>query len=101
MGGWGALSRPVNALLPGGKGIAHVGDKAHKLAARLANVRDLDDLYLSLVTEWQDPASVVRGGAGLPRGPSLRGAQRGNRAPVKAYKQHGESPCQGKPRPCS
>ncbi len=59
--GWDALSRPVNALLPGGKGIAQAGDKAHKLAARLANVRDLDDLYLSLVTEWQDPASVVCG----------------------------------------
>ncbi len=65
--GWDALSRPVNALLPGGRGIAQAGDKAHNLAARLANVRDLDDLYLSLVTEWQDPASVVRGGAGLPR----------------------------------
>ncbi len=59
--GWDALSRPVNALLPGGKGIAQAGDKAHKLAARLANVRNLDDLYLSLVTEWQDPASVVCG----------------------------------------
>ncbi len=62
--GWDALSRPVNALLPGGKGIAQAGDKAHKLAARLANVRDLDDLYLSLVSEWQDPAQVVRGDNG-------------------------------------
>ena len=58
--GWDALSRPLNAMLPGGKGIARAGDKAHKLAARLTNVRSLDDLYLSLVTEWQDPASVVR-----------------------------------------
>ena len=63
--GWDALSRPVNALLPGGKGIAHAGDKAHKLATRLAKVRDLDDLYLSLVTEWQDPAQVVRSDSGV------------------------------------
>ncbi len=64
--GWDALSRPVNALLPAGKGIARAGDKAHKLAARLGGVRNLDDLYLSLVSEWQDPASVVRGeGGGL------------------------------------
>ena len=59
--GWDALCRPVNALLPGGKGIARVGDKAHKLAARLRGVRNLHDLYLSLVSEWQDPAQVVRG----------------------------------------
>ena len=62
--GWDALSRPANALLPGVKGIAQAGDKAHKLAARLRGVRDLDDLYLSLVTEWQDPAQVVRGDSG-------------------------------------
>ncbi|SDT95765.1 asparagine synthase (glutamine-hydrolysing) [Pseudomonas pohangensis] len=62
--GWNALGRPLNALLPSGKGIARAGDKAHKLAARLHGVRDLDDLYLSLVSEWQDPAQVVRGVAG-------------------------------------
>ena len=62
--GWDALSQPVNGLLPGSKGIAQVGDKAHKLAARLRGVRNMDDLYLSLVSEWQDPASVVRGEGG-------------------------------------
>jgi asparagine synthase (glutamine-hydrolysing) len=59
--GWDALSRPVNALLPGGKGIARAGDKAHKLAARLGGVRNVDDLYRSLVSEWQDPAQIVKG----------------------------------------
>jgi asparagine synthase (glutamine-hydrolysing) len=59
--GWNALSRPINALLPDGEGIAHAGDKAHNLSARLRGVRNLDDLYLSLVSEWQDPAQVVRG----------------------------------------
>ena len=62
--GWDALSRPANALLLGGKGITQAGDKAHKLAARLRGVRDLDDLYKSLVSEWQDPAQVVRGDNG-------------------------------------
>jgi asparagine synthase (glutamine-hydrolysing) len=71
--GWDALSRPANALRPGGQGIAQAGDKAHKLAARLRGVRDLDDLYLSLVSEWQDPAAVVRGdhGAAVVEPPSL------------------------------
>jgi asparagine synthase (glutamine-hydrolysing) len=68
MAGWDALSRPVNALLPGGKGIARAGDKAHKLAARLGGVRNLDDLYRSLVSEWQDPAQIVKGDAAV--GPS-------------------------------
>jgi asparagine synthase (glutamine-hydrolysing) len=71
--GWDALSRPLNAMLPGGKGIARAGDKAHKLASRLRGVRDLDDLYMSLVSEWQDPAQVVRGegGALVVEPPSL------------------------------
>ena len=62
--GWDALSLPVNTLLPSGQGIVNAGDKAHKLAARLSGVRDLDDLYTSLVSEWQDPAQVVRGDNG-------------------------------------
>jgi asparagine synthase (glutamine-hydrolysing) len=60
-GGWDALSRPVNALLPASKNFARAGDRAHKLAERLGGVHNLDDLYNSLVSEWQDPAQVVKG----------------------------------------
>lgn len=63
--GWDALSRPLNTLLPGHQGISRAGDKAHKLASRLTSVRNLDDLYKSLVSEWQDPAVVVKGNHGL------------------------------------
>jgi asparagine synthase (glutamine-hydrolysing) len=59
-GGWDALSRPVNALLPESKSFVRAGDRAHKLAARLGGVHNLDDLYNSLVSEWQDPAQVVK-----------------------------------------
>jgi asparagine synthase (glutamine-hydrolysing) len=58
--GWEALSSPVNVLLPNGKGIARAGDKAHKLATRLRRVNSLDELSFSLLSEWQDPAEVVR-----------------------------------------
>ncbi len=61
MSGWDALS----ALA----GVSRLGDKAHKLASRLRSVRDMDDLYWSLVTEWQDPASVVRGVDQTPMSP--------------------------------
>ena len=70
--GWDNLSHPVNALLSGTQGVARAGDKAHKLAARLHNVHNLDDLYFSLVSEWQDPAQVVKGEGGpLLEPPSL------------------------------
>lgn len=59
--GWDAASHPINALLRRSEGIVRAGDKAHKLAARLTTVQDLDDLYISLITEWQDPASIVQG----------------------------------------
>jgi asparagine synthase (glutamine-hydrolysing) len=68
--GWDALAMPVNAVLPGMQGIDRIGEKAHKLAARLRHVRSFDDLYLSLVTEWQDPGAVVKidtDESGLPR----------------------------------
>ena len=58
--GWDALSLPVNALLAKVYGIRNVGDKAHKLATRLRGVNNIDDLYESLVSEWQDPALIVR-----------------------------------------
>jgi asparagine synthase (glutamine-hydrolysing) len=56
---WDALGKPANALA-GKHGVAHFGDKMHKLAKRLDGVRSLDELYVSLVSEWQDPAAVVR-----------------------------------------
>ena len=58
--GWDALSRLVNALLAGNLAIVQTGDKAHKFAARLLRVRSMDELSLSLLSEWQDPAQVVR-----------------------------------------
>jgi asparagine synthase (glutamine-hydrolysing) len=58
--GWDALTRPVNALLPTSKNFALAGVNAHKLATRLSSVRDMNDFYKSLVSEWQDPAQVVK-----------------------------------------
>jgi asparagine synthase (glutamine-hydrolysing) len=61
MSGWDRLS--------GFAGVSRLGDKAHKLANRLRSVRDMDGLYWSLVTEWQDPALVVRGLDKVPMSP--------------------------------
>lgn len=43
-------------------GVAQPGDKAHKLGRRLRHVDGIDDLYVSLVTEWPDAEGMVVGG---------------------------------------
>ncbi len=66
-----ALADSINAVPPMlwatlGRvaGVALMGSKVHKLARRLGHVKTLEDLYWSLVTEWVDPAAVVRGVGG-------------------------------------
>lgn len=54
--------------LAGGFGVAQAGDKAHKLGQRLANILNLDDLYLSLVSEWGDVSDL---GIDAPEHPYL------------------------------
>jgi asparagine synthase (glutamine-hydrolysing) len=56
---WDSVGRAYNGVRPGGAGIQRLGDKAHKLASRLRRVRSMDELYLSLVSEWQDPAATL------------------------------------------
>ena len=52
---WNALA----GLLTRRLAVAQLGDKAHKLGLRLRRVRSIDDLYVSLVTEWSDAAGMV------------------------------------------
>ncbi|MBG0792645.1 asparagine synthase (glutamine-hydrolyzing) [Methylocystis sp. H62] len=63
------LSRPVNAVLPGSRGIGHLGEKAHKLASRLRGAHNFDDFYRNLVSEWQDPSEILSAGCGRIEGP--------------------------------
>lgn len=55
----------VNRLLgpwAGRAGIALPGDKAHKLGLRLRKMRSIDELYVSLVSEWPQADTLVLGG---------------------------------------
>lgn len=54
----GPLARRVGIALP--------GDKAHKLGLRLRSLRSMDDLYVSLVSEWPQPAAMVVDGCMPP-----------------------------------
>jgi asparagine synthase (glutamine-hydrolysing) len=42
----------VGRAMPRRLTVQRAGDKAHRLALRLSSVRNVDDLYRSLVTEW-------------------------------------------------
>lgn len=58
---WDKLGQSFSSLMPNMQNVPLLGDKAHKLAARLKRVRDNDDLYWSLVSEWQNPGQIVLG----------------------------------------
>lgn len=61
-----AMLNKIFGFLP----MSHPGDKLHKGAALLDSV-DIDALYLRMVSQWNDPASVVIGGNDLPRSTAL------------------------------
>jgi asparagine synthase (glutamine-hydrolysing) len=69
---WERAERALGRLLRGTHGIARIGEKAHKLGTRLRDARTMDEFYLRLVSEWQDPRQLVVGlAAGELLGPTL------------------------------
>jgi asparagine synthase (glutamine-hydrolysing) len=56
---WNALLTPMRPFLPAALRPPNLGDKLHKGAA-LLNSRQIDDMYLKLVTHWE-PSNVVIG----------------------------------------
>ena len=71
---WNRLLTPIQAVLPSALRYANLGDKLHKGAGVLA-ANSPEQLYLGLVSHWDDPASVVIGGSEPPtwlRGKALR-----------------------------
>lgn len=60
--GWDRLASTLNRS--DSRGISRVGEKAHKLGSRLRAAQTIDDFYLSLVSEWQEPERLVLGVSG-------------------------------------
>lgn len=58
---WNSIFDTAHFLFP--KSIRHlnIGDKLHKGASVLAS-NSIDEVYMSLVSQWNDPASMVIGG---------------------------------------
>jgi len=45
--------------LPKGLKVIFLGDKLHRFADRLKRIKDQDNLYYSLVSEWEEPSKLV------------------------------------------
>ena len=72
-----SLARYLPRALPHALRVANPGDKLHK-GAEVMSCNTLDDLYLGLVSHWDDPAALVRGAVEPPtllqgRTPALPG----------------------------
>ncbi len=80
---WTKFAGAVDGLLPRALKFSNAGEKIHKGAGVLAS-QSVDDLYLGLVSHWNDPASVVIGGqepptlltGNAPDLPGLNGVER-------------------------
>jgi asparagine synthase (glutamine-hydrolysing) len=57
---WDSLLSPLQPALPKSLRQTNIGNKLHKGAGVLAS-KDIDDLYLGLVSSWANPASIVLG----------------------------------------
>lgn len=54
-----AAADPVNRLM-GKRGVARAGEKLRKLGSSLRGAHSMRDVYMNLLSEWHDPAAVVR-----------------------------------------
>jgi asparagine synthase (glutamine-hydrolysing) len=62
---WNALASPLRAVLPRSLHQANLGSKLHKAASVLTS-SDADQLYLGLVSHWNDPSRIVIRGTEPP-----------------------------------
>lgn len=59
--GKGGGRHAINHLLPNKLRVTLAGEKLQKLGQRLEGVKDIDEFYLSLVSEWRIPEGIVIG----------------------------------------
>jgi asparagine synthase (glutamine-hydrolysing) len=59
---WDKIGNIYNLTRKSSMGVSRFGDKITKTALRLKNVNSIDTLYKSLVSEWPNPDSLVKGG---------------------------------------
>lgn len=63
---WDGIGALHGAVRPRGRGVARLGDKAHRLAERMRSAGSPDALYRALVSEWLPASGVLAGDAFEP-----------------------------------
>jgi asparagine synthase (glutamine-hydrolysing) len=58
---WDTFYSRISCLLTSSSDISFVGQKLHNLAKRLVSIKNEDELFFSLVSEWSNPDKVVKG----------------------------------------
>lgn len=58
---WDTALKPFMLMLPRSKRLSNAGDKLHK-GAGVLGANDIDQLYRSLISQWQDPSEVLVSG---------------------------------------
>lgn len=56
---WSFIEKIINFFVPANRGINRLNEKIYKLGIRLSWIRSVDDLYNSLISEWQDTPEIV------------------------------------------
>lgn len=60
MQNWDHLSKVVNSMLVGSRGVVRLGDKLHKLGRGLQASDSFRDFFYALITEWDDLSQLVQ-----------------------------------------
>jgi asparagine synthase (glutamine-hydrolysing) len=58
---WDTVYSMIRCLLPSSSELSFAGQKLHNLAERLVNIKNEDELFFNLVSEWSNPDKVVKG----------------------------------------
>ena len=56
---WDKVYALISRIQPSSSHLAFAGQKLHNLAERLVNIKSDDELFYSLISEWESPRNVV------------------------------------------
>lgn len=70
--GWNGFFRAIDAVTPARYRVRGPGEKLHKLAGVL-DASDANDFFLRLLSQWQDPARILRTAGSPGRIPAMSG----------------------------
>ena len=56
---WNIFGLAYNNIRPKAEGIANIGNKIHRLAERMSNINNFDDLYMNMTSNWIEPEKLL------------------------------------------